>query len=129
MLPFFLCALGLASLLRVEVEMPLYADRLKQDPRYLEAQKLLFAALRDAQGEMSEVKAPDDALSASYKELVETFGKIRGFPLYYPYIGSGIGNGPFVELQDGSIKFDLISGIGVHYFGHSHPEIVLAAMD
>ncbi len=48
---------------------------------------------------------------------------------FFPYLGSGIGNGPFVELADGSVKLDLITGIGVHGFGHSHPLLVEAGID
>jgi 4-aminobutyrate aminotransferase-like enzyme len=48
--------------------------------------------------------------------------------LFYKYVGSGFGNGPFVELADGSVKYDFITGIGVHYFGHSHKDIILASV-
>lgn len=109
--------------------MPLHVDKLYNDPRYLEAKKLIFAALRDAQKDITKVLPPRAELNTSYAELLDSFARVRGFPLYYPYIGSGIGNGPFVELKDGSIKFDLISGIGAHYFGHSHPDILLASID
>ncbi|MEQ1843399.1 MAG: aminotransferase class III-fold pyridoxal phosphate-dependent enzyme, partial [Verrucomicrobiales bacterium] len=49
--------------------------------------------------------------------------------LFFPYLGSGIGNGALVELADGSVKYDFISGIGVHHFGHSHPALVAACLD
>ena len=49
-------------------------------------------------------------------------------PLIYPYIGSGFCNGPFVELLDGSVKYDFITGIGVHYFGHAHPLMMKAGL-
>jgi acetylornithine/succinyldiaminopimelate/putrescine aminotransferase len=109
--------------------MSLHVDKLYNDPRYLEAKKLIFAALHDAQKDITEVKEPTPELCDSYQALLDSLASLRGFPLYYPYLGSGIGNGPFVELKDGSIKFDLISGIGVHYFGHSHPDLLLAAID
>ena len=47
----------------------------------------------------------------------------------FPYVGSGIGRGPLVELLDGSVKWDLINGIGVHMFGHSDPGMVRAAIE
>ncbi len=50
----------------------------------------------------------------------------KGRPALYPYVGSGLGNGPLVELVDGSVKWDLINGIGVHMFGHSDPTMVEA---
>ena len=53
----------------------------------------------------------------------------NGGPLSLPYLGSGIGNGALVELADGSVKYDFISGIGVHFFGHSHPLMVEAGFE
>jgi acetylornithine aminotransferase len=44
-------------------------------------------------------------------------------------MGSGMGHGPLVELADGSVKFDLISGIGVHHFGHAHRALIGAGLD
>jgi acetylornithine/N-succinyldiaminopimelate aminotransferase len=55
-------------------------------------------------------------------------GILRGRPLYHPYIGSSAGNGPFVELEDGSIKLDLINGIGIHVMGHGHPKLLNTAV-
>jgi 4-aminobutyrate aminotransferase-like enzyme len=54
---------------------------------------------------------------------------MRGGKLFFPYLGSGIGNGPLVELMDGSVKYDMISGIGPHYWGHSHPDMILTAVN
>ncbi|MBL7669139.1 MAG: aminotransferase class III-fold pyridoxal phosphate-dependent enzyme [Bdellovibrionaceae bacterium] len=62
------------------------------------------------------------------KKLMERIGLLRGRPLHYPYIGTGLGRGPYVELEDGSIKLDLINGIGIHLFGHSHPRVINAAL-
>ena len=61
--------------------------------------------------------------------MLQKFGDIRGGTLYFPYLGSGIGRGPLVELADGSVKYDMISGIGVHYLGHSHPALIAASID
>ena len=49
--------------------------------------------------------------------------------MYYPYLGSGIGRGALVELADGSVKYDFITGIGVHYMGHNHPALLEAGVD
>ena len=38
-------------------------------------------------------------------------------------------NEELVELADGSVKYDFISGIGVHHWGHSHPAMVEASLD
>jgi acetylornithine/N-succinyldiaminopimelate aminotransferase len=38
----------------------------------------------------------------------------------------GAGNGALVELLDGSVKWDMICGIGVHFFGHADPDLIEA---
>ena len=77
---------------------------------------------------LSEVRPPREELNASYDRLMKTLSQERGRELHYPYIGSGAGHGPYVELLDGSVKLDLINGIGIHLFGHSHPQIMKAAV-
>ncbi|MFZ3229576.1 MAG: aminotransferase class III-fold pyridoxal phosphate-dependent enzyme [Pseudobdellovibrio sp.] len=62
------------------------------------------------------------------KKKLDYTGTLRGRPLYHPYIGTGAGNGVYVELEDGSVKLDLINGIGIHLMGHSHPRIIKAAV-
>ena len=62
------------------------------------------------------------------KSWIDRTGKVRGRPLHYPYVGTGAGNGPFVELEDGSVKLDLINGIGIHLMGHAHPRVMKAAV-
>ncbi len=59
----------------------------------------------------------------------EEIGHLRGRPLFYPYLGRGLGKGCFVQLEDGSVKLDFISGIGVHILGHSHPIVIKAALE
>ena len=54
--------------------------------------------------------------------------KSRGRALLYPYLGSGRGKGVYVELLDGSIKMDLLGGVGVQILGHGHKEIQRAAL-
>jgi len=76
----------------------------------------------------SSINEAQPALKASYAELLDQFSSVRGRPLFYPYVGSGSGTGPYVELADGSRKIDLINGIGVHLFGHGHPMVIKAAM-
>ena len=58
-----------------------------------------------------------------------SFFKLKGRGLFYPYMASGLGNGPLVELLDGSVKYDMITGIGVHFFGHSHEEFTDVMVD
>ena len=74
------------------------------------------------------VKGPNPALEAGMAKTLQGIGELRGRPLYYNYVGSGLGHGAYVELQDGSVKLDLINGIGIHLFGHSHPRVVRATL-
>lgn len=62
------------------------------------------------------------------KRQIEKAGQVRGRPLYYPYVGTGAGNGAYVELEDGSVKLDLINGIGIHLMGHSNPRVMAATV-
>ena len=70
--------------------------------------------------------------SPDKKSLLEkhlkTIDELRGRPLLYPYISSGLGNGPLVQLIDDSVKLDFICGIGPHILGHSHPELIRASL-
>lgn len=99
------------------------------DPRLEEAKKLISEALNEHSQKITGVKRPTKELASTYQETIESFSRDRGGKLFYDYIGSGIGNGALVELADGSVKYDFITGIGVHYFGHSHPGVVSAQVD
>ena len=107
----------------------LQADKLRSDPRIEEAKKLLLAAVAEHSKGLDSVRPPDPKLTVDYEKLLAEFGAIRGNNIFFPYLGSGIGNGPFVELADGSVKLDMITGIGVHGYGHSHPMLVKAGVD
>ncbi len=74
-------------------------------------------------------RGPIESLRVSYDEYLKRAADTRGRGLLYPYLSSGAGNGPLVELMDGSVKWDLICGIGVHFFGHSHPGIIAASIE
>lgn len=100
-----------------------------EDPRIKEAQKLVQDALSEHSNKITGVRPADSDLKAEYEKLLEDFSELRGGKLFYDYIGSGIGKGALVELCDGSVKYDFITGIGVHYFGHSHPGVVAAEIE
>lgn len=86
--------------------------------------------LAAARARITDVRGPlDPSLTESYEALMARAGEVRGRGLLYPYVGSGIGNGPFVELADGSVKLDMITGIGVHFFGHSDPDLTAQAVE
>jgi acetylornithine/succinyldiaminopimelate/putrescine aminotransferase len=99
------------------------------DPRIQEAKKLLAETLADHAKNITEVKPGNPELKEEYSKMLESFSAQRGGKLFYDYIGSGIGNGSLVELADGSVKYDFITGIGVHYFGHSHQGVIKAQVD
>ena len=74
------------------------------------------------------IRPSDPSRKEKYDKLIEGFNAVRGRPLFYKYAGSGLGRGPYVELEDGSVKLDFINGIGVHIFGHSHPKVIEASI-
>lgn len=107
----------------------LAASKFKLDPRIEEGKKLILEAVQDHQRQLTQIRPPQQALTQAYQETLEAFQKIRGGKLYFPYLGSGWGHGPLVELLDGSVKYDMISGIGPHFWGHSHPALIDIALD
>lgn len=109
--------------------MGLIAEKFRQDPRVAEARRLLASALSDAQSQLQEPHGPLPELVEGYRQLLDRLASARGGATYFPYLSSGLGRGPLVELADGSVKFDFISGIGVHGLGHSHPQMLEATID
>ena len=105
------------------------AQYLMADERIARARALIMEAVSERQEGLSGPRPPDPDLAPGYEALLASFKECRGQPLYYPYIASGFGCGPLVELADGSVKYDMICGIGVHAFGHSHPRMIGAAFD
>ena len=107
----------------------LTAVRALQDPRIIEYKEKLLQYLNEYKSSIKGPRPADPALKLSYSDLLKLFGEQRGNPLFYPFVGSGIGNGALVELADGSVKYDFISGIGVHYFGHTDLDIVRSGIE
>lgn len=107
----------------------LIGDKFKNDPRIKEGKKLLLEAVRAYQQKPTSIRPPQKELIQSYQEMLDIFQNLRGGKLYFPYVGSGWGHGPLVELADGSIKYDMISGIGPHFWGHSFPPLIEVALD
>jgi 4-aminobutyrate aminotransferase-like enzyme len=90
--------------------------------------KELVQEVSSLNAQVKTVQAPQADYIAAGKTWVDKAGQFRGRPLHYAYVGTGAGRGPFVELEDGSIKLDLINGIGIHLMGHSHPRVMQAAV-
>ena len=93
-------------------------------------QQLIDQSVQEAMTFSQQIEGVRDALpdqEATLKAVVEKTNALRGRPLFYDYVGSGVGRGPYVELEDGSVKLDLINGIGIHIMGHNHPKVMAAA--
>jgi acetylornithine aminotransferase len=107
----------------------LAADRLRADPRVAEAKRLLRAALADHAADLTDVRPPRSELIAENQQWLDRLKVARGGAPWFPYLGSGLGRGVLVELIDGSVKLDFITGIGVHGLGHSDPGLLDAGVD
>ncbi len=107
----------------------LASSKLMSDPRVEQAKELLVAALKDHSSTIDAVRSAQPQLVSQYQAELARLAVARGGAPYFPYITSGMGNGPFVELGDGSVKLDFIVGIGVHGLGHSHPAMLNATVD
>lgn len=105
------------------------AEGFFNDSRLQEAKKLIQEALKEHSSHIKGVRPADPGLKDSYDAILKKVAEYRGGALFYNYLGTGIGNGPFVELADGSVKYDFITGIGVHYMGHSHPGVIEAQIN
>ena len=108
---------------------PLAAEALRADPEVAAARSALLAALARHSATITGVRPPDPERAVAYAQAVAALEELRGGPLLLPLLVSGMGHGPLVELADGSVKYDMINGIGVHHLGHSHPALAEAAID
>src|SRR5690606_15283805 len=75
-----------------------------------------------------KVRPPNPQLADTSEDFMQEVGRVRGRPLFFKYVGTGLGHGPYVELIDGSVKLDLINGIGIHIMGHSHSKVIEASV-
>lgn len=94
-------------------------------------ENMLNNLVNEVQSESSRIEGlqnQDVQLAEQAKDLMSQIGTVRGRPLYFPYVGTGAGRGAYVELEDGSVKLDLINGIGINVLGHSHPQVIKAAL-
>ena len=88
----------------------------------------LIAQIQKKSAHLTEPKAPDKSKKEEYSRFLKSIAELRGRPLYYPYLSSGLGHGPLVQLLDGSVKLDFVCGIGPHILGHSHPGLIQSAL-
>lgn len=101
---------------------------IEKDPEIANLLQQLVKRIGDLNQQGGNVADANPEKKAEYQEMLDHFAAVRGRPLFYPYIGSGSGTGPYVEMADGSRKIDLINGIGVHLFGHGHPLVIEASI-
>ncbi len=108
--------------------MSLSGQQMKKSEKINSLVEQLVAEVGHFSQQIKGVKDPEAALVDESQAAISKTAQMRGRALYFPYIGTGIGHGPYVELADGSVKLDLINGIGIHILGHSHPRVLQAAV-
>ncbi|AHI04616.1 acetylornithine/succinyldiaminopimelate aminotransferase [Bdellovibrio bacteriovorus W] len=106
----------------------LVGHQIKQSEKIQSLIQDLVQEVTKLNGQVSGIRPAPEELKDSSKQLLDSVAALRGRPLHYPYIGTGSGRGPYVELEDGSVKLDLINGIGIHLMGHAHPRVMAAAV-
>jgi acetylornithine/N-succinyldiaminopimelate aminotransferase len=94
-------------------------ERLRDSPRLKQALDLIEQEVRNANSHITGVRGPtSDKHKADFDSFLKMAGEDRGREFMAAYMGSGAGNGPYVEMLDGSVKLDLLGGIGVHFCAH-----------
>jgi 4-aminobutyrate aminotransferase-like enzyme len=89
----------------------------------------LFTSILMEQQKFDAVKPPEESKKELLAHKLKEYEALKGRGFFYPFMASGRGHGPFAELIDGSVKFDLINGIGVNLLGHSHPIYIKANLE
>jgi 4-aminobutyrate aminotransferase-like enzyme len=85
-----------------------------------EAARRLVVAVRGA--------ASDRHLdAAAYDSALELLGSMRGQALVHPLLSGGTGQGARVQLADGRVILDMVSGIGPYVFGHDDQDLLETA--
>lgn len=104
------------------------ADALAGNPAVQDAIDTIVREVIEAQSTITAARPPQSDLAETFNDYIARVTAVKGRPPLYPYVGAGVGNGPLVELADGSVKWDMITGIGVHPFGHSDPDLIATAI-
>ena len=63
-----------------------------------------------------------------YARAMQQVAELRGRPLLYPLLMSGMGEGARLRLADGRTVLDFIGGIGVYAFGHADRDLLETAV-
>lgn len=120
--------MGLIFKLKVGNMSLLKGHQIKQDAEINNLIEQISQKVISHNQHLQNVNPPTNDFATAGKNKMDQAGVYRGRPLHYAYLGTGAGRGPFVELEDGSVKMDLINGIGIHLFGHAHPRVIKAAL-
>lgn len=123
-----MCKAGTDSAFRRYQMSKLVGRTIADSPKIQSLIKELAAEVAREDAALNTVRAPQAEFGDYSKSLMDQTNKVRGRPLFYPFIGTGAGHGAYVEVIDGSVKLDLINGIGVNIMGHSHPRVISAAI-
>ena len=110
---------------------PTLAQSLVESARFKAAKAELLNVIQEESAKLKQVRpgASGPEAREAYVQALKEFSSDRGRDLYYPFISSGLGSGALVELIDGSVKYDMITGIGINFFGHSHPAYMAEVID
>jgi 4-aminobutyrate aminotransferase-like enzyme len=109
---------------------PTLRQQMVSSAAYQNAKKQFLDAVLEGASHTRGIRgASSPDVRDAYLKSIQDFGKRKGREQYFNYLSSGIGSGPFVELLDGSVKLDLITGIGVNFFGHGHPAFIDELLD
>lgn len=98
------------------------------DQTIQELEDKLFSQILLSQREINSISPPNKDLETFSKDFSEALQSHRGCDFHLPSLYSGKGHGPLAQLIDGSVKFDLIGGIGPYLLGHSHPLQIRASL-
>jgi 4-aminobutyrate aminotransferase-like enzyme len=102
--------------------MPPLHNPFLSHPKFQQGLDLILDALTDLQVNAGALDGE------SYTQRLQHVARLRGRPLFFPYLGSGLGKGAKVRTADGRWLLDCAIGIGVHFFGHGHPDLLRAAL-
>ncbi len=89
----------------------------------------LFSSILLEQQKINKIKHVNEKAPSLIDKALTEYEKNKGRGFFYKYLSSGKGHGPFTELLDGSVKYDLIGGIGPNLLGHSHPLYIKAHLE
>lgn len=89
----------------------------------------LFSSIYLEQSKYNQLAPANASKSEKMQQYIQEYTALKGRGVFYDYLSTGRGHGPFTQLVDDSVKYDLIGGIGVGILGHSHPLVIKAHLE